>query len=744
LQKRKSVLGGLVELISRLALLWFTVYTLSVCPEDDKLQSPVCRGLYHYRRLVLEPYVFPVIQQALNHPTVAPYVEAVKPQINRAIEFGTPIVINARDNFKTHVVPQWDKRVVPTWNEQVVPQWNKHVVPQWNQHVVPQWNQHVVPQWNQHVIPVYNANLAPYITQAQKALGPYYAQAVVEYHQRIVPNAKVAAITLHQWQQASQPYVILAAQKAHEGYVAAKPYAAPLWERIKEILGEVIALLAVQRRKFVDPHVAQIWDRVTELSTGTKANRAAGAVKSTASIVTSKAKASVSSVSSVASSASSVVSKSASSVVSVASSSLSSVSSAASSSVSSVSKVATAKVSTVSTKVQVATESALAPASEVLPAVPESTNVNTYTTSSSVAERVAATASSVTSEVSSSASSVGDKVADVTSSIVSAASSVAGQASSVASSVTSKATSAASSVSKVATQSTQSVASSASSIASVASESTQSGKAAVGTAAAEAVDPVLAAAAAVSAKAAALAHSASASVASAIPTEASSSDDDAGMDDFLGDLGFSADLTPLEDEAEEENIRVSPAAPEEPTPETEEEKEARLAKVAEKRRKVTGRHSEWELKLDAEIKEQTKALREELLDMRKTVATQLKAKPEIHADFEDLAAEAEKYIKGAEGFLKSLNKEKKSNEEKSALWSKIVDRVEDKFTKRLPQTEALVNSYYDAISLQELDLVLQSTLHTFASVTDRDLFDRSSKNLIKSKHWQMPLKRTLG
>jgi hypothetical protein len=79
-----------------------------------------------------------------------------------------------------------------------------------------------------------------------------------------------------------------------------------------------------------------------------------------------------------------------------------------------------------------------------------------------------------------------------------------------------------------------------------------------------------------------------------------------------------------------------------------------------------------------------------------------------------------------------------------ALWSKIVDRVEDKFTKRLPQTEALVNSYYDAISLQELDLVLQSTLHTFALATDRDLFDRSNRNLIKSKHWQMPLKRTLG
>jgi hypothetical protein len=200
-------LGRFFDFVSRIALLWFTVYTLSVCPEDDALQSPVCRGLYHYRKLVLEPYIFPPLQRAFAHPAIAPYVDAVQPHITHAIDVATPLALGARDSVNAHVIPQWNKRVVPAYNAYVVPAFYTHVLPQWNAHVVPQWNAYVVPQWNAHAQPLYDTHVAPHVERA----GPYAARAVHEYHERVVPAARTAAAKLAQAQRAAQPYVVIAA-----------------------------------------------------------------------------------------------------------------------------------------------------------------------------------------------------------------------------------------------------------------------------------------------------------------------------------------------------------------------------------------------------------------------------------------------------------------------------------------------------------------------------------------------------
>jgi hypothetical protein len=194
----------------------------------------------------------------------------------------------------------------------------------------------------------------------------------------------------------------------------------------------------------------------------------------------------------------------------------------------------------------------------------------------------------------------------------------------------------------------------------------------------------------------------SASSVAAETTAAVTEDEDDELSSFLDDLGFSEDHTPLEEDAIEENEAQSPA---EPPPETEEEKAARLARVAAKRKGIMDRHTEWENKLDAAIKEHTQEVRKDLLALRKEAAADLKVQPDIRVDLDDLNAEAEKLAKGAEGYLKNLKKEKRPDADKATLWGRVIDKVENKFQTRLQETEALVNNWYAGVTQQELDIV---------------------------------------
>lgn len=225
-----------MEFLTRVFLLCFTIYTFSVCPTDDKLQSPICRGLHEYRRLILEPYLLPPVQHALSHPAIAPYVDRAKPFVNRAIAIMAPVAIRAHREWTTKVVPQWDRTVVP--------QWRKHVVPQWTRHA------------------------SPRLQRVGHQLEPYIVRAQSEYERRLGPHLRLAAYKLHRFQQQARPYVVLAAHKTYDGYQVARPYAVPVLTRLQLLLAHLVQVLGEQRRQFVDPHVKKIWERVNELSTG--------------------------------------------------------------------------------------------------------------------------------------------------------------------------------------------------------------------------------------------------------------------------------------------------------------------------------------------------------------------------------------------------------------------------------------------------------------------------------------------
>jgi hypothetical protein len=197
------------------------------------------------------------------------------------------------------------------------------------------------------------------------------------------------------------------------------------------------------------------------------------------------------------------------------------------------------------------------------------------------------------------------------------------------------------------------------------------------------------------------ASSVAAAASSAVASEPEETNADHDVGGFLEDLGFSEDLTPLEAEYVEEEEAQSPAKP----AETEEQIAERLAKVAAKRADITGRHTKWEAKLEAEVREQTVQLERALLASREAVAAALKTAPVIRGDVDELNAEAEKLLKGAEGYLKNLKREKRSDADKAPLWEKVVDKVEAKFVERMHQTEDVVNGWYDTVNQHEKEIV---------------------------------------
>jgi hypothetical protein len=125
---------------------------------------------------------------------------------------------------------------------------------------------HVVPEWNNHIVPQYYTYIAPHIQSALAYLDPYLVVVGTEYERYLAPYLRVSATTAWKLQERAQPYVILAWYKSVDGYRYAKPHARPAWERFKDVVLRIFAYLAVYRRQFVDPHVAQMWAKIKELS----------------------------------------------------------------------------------------------------------------------------------------------------------------------------------------------------------------------------------------------------------------------------------------------------------------------------------------------------------------------------------------------------------------------------------------------------------------------------------------------
>ncbi|KAL5513274.1 hypothetical protein ACEPAH_3672 [Sanghuangporus vaninii] len=231
--RRKKRPSSWLDLFSRMFILAFLIYSLSVCPTADKQKSPVCHALSEYRRLVLEPYVITPVQNLLHHPSVSPYTAPV-------IEKAQPILIRSKQ--------EWNSRVVPKWKTYVVPQWEKRIVPTWNAHVSPQ------------------------LAQFGTKVGPYVQRASDFYENHATPYLKQAQSAAYK----ARPYVLLAGAKTYDAYQVSKPYLARLYkelERVRPLVVEyVINPLASARRQYADPHVELLLEKIRELSSGARSS----------------------------------------------------------------------------------------------------------------------------------------------------------------------------------------------------------------------------------------------------------------------------------------------------------------------------------------------------------------------------------------------------------------------------------------------------------------------------------------
>ncbi|KAI0705246.1 hypothetical protein BC835DRAFT_1315246 [Cytidiella melzeri] len=633
-QKRKR--GGFVDLLMRIFLLWFTIYTFSVCPNDEALKSPICRGLSAYRRYVLDPYVTPTVQRALAHPSIAPYVDRATPVILSGIDTAKPFFIRARSEWRRRVVPQWKKRVVPQWQNYVDPQLDNYV-------------------W-------------PHFTNAKGLVTPYISNAQSAYERRLGPHLRFALQKLETWQYQARPYVILAAHKSYDGYQAAKPYAIPVLEQLQSFLLQLVQIFREQRRQFVDPHVQKIWERVKELSSGeTKPIGAAS-------------KAFAASVSRASATASSLLSS----------------------------------ALETSTLVPAASEAAVGSAFPVLPdPVTEKESLPSPFPSTNPTASLAGSDSviSPSQSVSAFASSVAQEAVSTVTVAASAASSLADDLGSSASSLTSIGSSivAEDALPSASSLIQESVVTPVASVSEQVSASVVYAKNAATTAlshvSASFVDVASEASSTLSSVTDQLKTTVT-SLASVIPTQLSAEDDsdeDLNLDNFWAEIGLDDLNTHMLDDSEEV---AEPAGRRE---ETEEEKAERLRLRKEytirKREDILARHSQWEAKMEAQISQAQQQLRKSLGSSRKAAATELKQSREIRDEIDSLVEDAEKYLKGAEKYLSNTLKDTRSgrsDEEKLAMWTRVVEKIDQKFEERIGQTEVLVNGWYDRVLAAEV------------------------------------------
>jgi len=458
---------------------------------------------------------------------------------------------------------------------------------------VSKFSTYVIPEWNNRVVPQYHTYIAPRVQNALSYMDPYLVAVGTEYERYLAPYVRISAATAWRLQKQAQPYAVLAWYKSIDGYTYAKPYARPAWERFKDVVLRILAYLAVYRRQFVDPHVAQMWAKIKELS-GDKV-----VPTTTKPAVTPK-------------------------------------------------PVPAADVpikEEPSTVAAISVEEGTHPPAPVSTPIPPPVLSNDKNLSPETPQVVIATPGAV--------NILGDGPTDPVDIPVPVEPEVVPpreeepQSSIVAASAKQKPTPVVPPIDQT-----------------PASTPSRSPK-------------------------------------QAMPAPPVTPEDEDDLDLFSAEIGLDTDEP--EDLVEEALF---------PPEESDEEHEARLKAKAEetawKRKEITDRHTDWEYQLEDLKRAQIEVFRLALYNVRKNAAKTLKKDSDIQRAINEFAADGDKYLRGAENYLKNLIKEKKK-QDKSTLWERVVKKVKDKFEKRLDEVDRKVGDWYNELSENEQKLVEKAT-----------------------------------
>ncbi|KAJ7308532.1 hypothetical protein DFH08DRAFT_792607 [Mycena albidolilacea] len=649
--------NGWLDRLAYLSLSLFALYALTTCPHDSTLSNPVCRSLSQYRTHVLEPYVLPPIYRALEHPTVAPYVEKAQHIERTAL----------RPTYEKYLRPAY-KRSAPYAAAAKRALWDRAAVPAFHAYVAPQYRKHVLPQWHKHAAPLI-ARAAPYAARAQHGLERTAYVLRKTYSTRVAPAVSRAYAVGKPW--------------AIRGYRTARPHAVALYVLVADKAGAA-------RRAYVDPHVRRIWEKVLELSgagpVGSPTEQAAPVPEkepeptaATAEGATTEQVASETSVEATVTAAAGETSSSA----------------AAPPSAEEVPEPTEASASSV---LEASSASSVVPPVEApvtVPAVETSSSAATPSAEEEVPEPTNADASASSVLEASSASSV---VPPVEASTV-----VPAKPSSLIIEATSTPETTPGTVEPEMNAEMKAEILEELSAASIALQSAHGMESPV-------VEEILADVKS-SVKATPTGSAVPEPSADELPEE-----DDSALLDFLGGIGLDGDFF-----GEEEEPFVSDIAPDDDADLelTQEEIDALKAKeaaeqaaaktrgTAEKRADLEGRMAQSIARLPEVVAEKTRILRETLAGLRKSaVGTLDDAKTEVGGAVPSLRKEGDKLLAGLEGYLKKeAAKTKKGGDpaERAARWETIVGKVEDKLGESIHSAQGVLQAFHVEEKAKEVD-----------------------------------------
>lgn len=189
------------------------VHALLVCPDDTKHGCPICNGLSKSREQVLG--VFPAVNHVLTQSPLGPHILRARPYINTVIRIGKPIFQGSRR------------------------EWNKSIGP----------------------------HLTFLVRKTELCWNRVAALDYNHYSSLIVTHGRLA---IYELPRRVQPYITLAATKAHGGYQFTKPYTISAWNHINAVVKQLLLFTRKLQVPFINSHVARVGMKVQELVSGLK------------------------------------------------------------------------------------------------------------------------------------------------------------------------------------------------------------------------------------------------------------------------------------------------------------------------------------------------------------------------------------------------------------------------------------------------------------------------------------------
>ena len=185
--------------------------------------------------------------------------------------------------------------------------------------------------------------------------------------------------------------------------------------------------------------------------------------------------------------------------------------------------------------------------------------------------------------------------------------------------------------------------------------------------------------------------------------ESNTSEDKETLEDFL------AELFPEDESSDNPVDPVQTPVAQNPKPLTEEEiaERKRLLEIEtrEKRIEITGRHAQWEVRLEERGKELLAEVLEQVNKLRAHVSSDVGNNEEISKVIKGYENEANKAIKGVEAFFeKRIKTGKKVEESVVKTWEDILKKVGKKFDDKKREVEKEMQEYYNAYLEEEAEV----------------------------------------